>query len=259
MELTSSLTLEMLGQPFLLEKRIKLLYAIAEHGSISKAAKAVPMSYKSAWEAVDAMNNLSAEPIVERETGGKNGGGTTITAYGKRLLETYRMLKEEHTRFLERLSSLPQLETGELQTIGRLSMQISARNQIQGEIRSLERGKVNVKLDIVLKSGYVIHSVITKEAVENLGLEVRQRVTAIFKSSSVAVTEKSQENSSDNRMTGRVDHLIIGEEQAEVVVDIGSGDIVVAVVDVECINDLKLQEGSEVTVMIRSNDVMVGR
>jgi len=258
MELTSSLTLEMLGQPFLLEKRIKLLYAIAAHGSISKAAKAVPMSYKSAWEAVDAMNNLSVEPIVERETGGKNGGGTTITVYGKRLLETYRMLKEEHTRFLERLSSLPQLETGKLQTIGRLAMQISARSQIQGKIRSLSRGKVNVKLDIELKSGQIMHSVITKEAVENLVLEAGQRVTAIFKSSSVAMVEKNQE-SDHNRMVGKVDHLIVGEERAEVIVDIGLGDVVVAVVEVEHIKNLKLQVGSVVTVVIRANDVMVGR
>jgi molybdate transport system regulatory protein len=217
------------------------------------------MSYKSAWEAVDAMNNLSAEPIVERETGGKNGGGTTITVYGKRLLETYRVLKEEHTRFLERLSSLPQLETGELQTIGRLSMQISARNQIQGKILSLSRGKVNVKLDIELKSGQIMHSVITKEAVENLGLEVGQRVSAIFKSSSVSVTQKSQEHSADNSMRGRVNHLIVGEERAEVIVDIGLGDVVVAVVAVQHIKDLKLQEGSVVTVVIRENDVMVGR
>ena len=104
MELVSKLTLETLGKPFLLEKRIELLHAIEEHGSISKAAKAVPMSYKSAWEAVDMMNSLSPEPIVCRETGGKDGGGTTITEYGKKLLENYALLKEEHRRFLESLS-----------------------------------------------------------------------------------------------------------------------------------------------------------
>ena len=108
MELTSKLTLEMLGEPFLLEKRIELLHAIAENGSISKAAKAVPMSYKSAWEAVDVMNTLSPEPIVYRETGGKDGGGTTVTSYGKKLLENYAVLKREHTRFLERLDRINQ-------------------------------------------------------------------------------------------------------------------------------------------------------
>ena len=99
MEITSPLTFEISGEPFLLEKRIRLLHAIYEHGSISKAAKAVPMSYKSAWEAVDAMNALSPEPIVFRETGGKDGGGTTITEYGMQLLKNYALLKFRVNRF----------------------------------------------------------------------------------------------------------------------------------------------------------------
>jgi len=130
MELSSKLTLEMLGKPFLLEKRIELLHAIEAHGSISKAAKAVPMSYKSAWEAVDSMNALSPEPIVCRETGGKDGGGTTITEYGQQLLKNDAVLKEEHRRFLEKLSELTAIQSGAFKTIGRLAMQISARNQI---------------------------------------------------------------------------------------------------------------------------------
>jgi molybdate transport system regulatory protein len=173
MELSSKLTLEMLGEPFLLEKRIELLYAIEEHGSISKAAKAVPMSYKSAWEAVDAMNSLSPEPIVYRETGGKDGGGTTITAYGLTLLKNYAVLKEEHTRFLARLSELTDIQNGAFKTIGRLAMQLSARNQIQAEVLSVESENVNAKIQMKLKSGQVLVSVITKEAVENLHIEER--------------------------------------------------------------------------------------
>ena len=45
------------------------------------------MSYKSAWEAVEAMNNLSISPIVTRETGGAGGGGTTLTNYGENLFD----------------------------------------------------------------------------------------------------------------------------------------------------------------------------
>ncbi len=74
MEISSNLTLELFNQPFLLEKRIELLFAIQRMGSISKAAKEVPMSYKSAWEAVDSMNNLSHTPILIKETGGVGGG-----------------------------------------------------------------------------------------------------------------------------------------------------------------------------------------
>ena len=55
---------------FLGDTRIRLLEAIAKHGSISQAAKAVPLSYKAAWDAIDAMNNLAEHPLVTRVTGG---------------------------------------------------------------------------------------------------------------------------------------------------------------------------------------------
>ena len=53
MAISSNLTLELLNHPFLLENRIELLKAIKQTGSINKAAALVPMSYKSAWEAVE--------------------------------------------------------------------------------------------------------------------------------------------------------------------------------------------------------------
>ncbi|OXH85109.1 molybdenum-dependent transcriptional regulator, partial [Burkholderia multivorans] len=59
--------------------RIALLAAIGDTGSITRAAKAVGLSYKAAWDAIDTMNNLAGEPLVVRSTGGKGGGGTTLT------------------------------------------------------------------------------------------------------------------------------------------------------------------------------------
>ena len=53
--------------------RIELLERIREHGSIHAAAKAMKMSYKAAWDSVDAMNNLSETPLVEKVSGGKGG------------------------------------------------------------------------------------------------------------------------------------------------------------------------------------------
>ena len=47
------------------------------------------------------MNNLSINPIVQKETGGVGGGGTKLTPYGENLLNTYNVLKEEQIKFLE--------------------------------------------------------------------------------------------------------------------------------------------------------------
>lgn len=260
MELTSKLTLEMLGEPFLLEKRIALLHAIEEHGSILKAAKAVPMSYKSAWEAVDTMNNLSAQPIVKRETGGKDGGGTTITEYGRKLIQTYEILRAEHAHFLQRLSKVTDIQSGEFKTIGRLAMQISARNQIQVIVESIEFGAVNAQVGLRLKSGARLVSVITKQAVENLGLAIGEDATAIFKSSTVMLAlPGALQLSARNQISGNISHISVAGVNTEVVIEIGEEDVLVAVITTGALKELGLVEGSKVIAIVKSNDVMVGR
>ena len=99
-------------QNFLGKGRIELLEQIGRTGSISKAAKAMKMSYKAAWDAIDAMNNLSEQPLVKRSAGGKGGGGTHLTEYAEELIATYRVLNEEHQRFLNHLSLRIDEKTG---------------------------------------------------------------------------------------------------------------------------------------------------
>lgn len=258
LELSSALTFEMLGKPFLLEKRIVLLHAIKEHGSITKAAKVVPMSYKSAWEAVDMMNTLSPEPIVCRETGGKDGGGTTITAYGEILLKNYALLKEEHTRFLERLSTLTDIESGTFKTIGRLAMQLSARNQIQAEVLSIESHDVNAKIGLNLKGGQGLNVIITQEVVENLHLEVGETVTAIFKSSAV-VPYLGENESRGNLLEGTISKIEEDAKNIKVVIDIGAHDKVVSVISKKNVEGIGLSEGKTIEVQIKSHDIMLGK
>jgi len=69
---------------FLGADRIDLLEKIDELGSITKAAQAVGISYKTAWDQINTINNLAEKPLVERLTGGKGGGGTSLTAEGKK-------------------------------------------------------------------------------------------------------------------------------------------------------------------------------
>ena len=260
MEISSNLTLELFNQPFLLEKRISLLYAIKHTGSISKAAKEVPMSYKSAWEAVDAMNNLSHTPLVKKLTGGVGGGGTQLTEYGQNILNTYSLLKDEQIKFLERLSDLTDIDTGTLKTIGRLNMQISARNQIQAQIESIILGRVNAKISLHLKSGHSLMCVITKEAVESLGFRQGDSATAIFKSNSVTLGVGEQVPTREiNTFFGKVVHITRGETNSEVVVDIGHQDVIVSVISTETLDALKREEGSDIHALVKPSDVMLGR
>lgn len=71
-----------------------LLEAIEREGSISAAGRALGMSYRRCWMLVDAMNHCWAAPLVETNTGGKQGGGAHVTEAGKRVLSLYRSLQK---------------------------------------------------------------------------------------------------------------------------------------------------------------------
>ena len=72
-----------------------MLEQIAERGSITQAAKALKISYKTAWDAVDALNNLAPARVVETATGGRGGGGARLTDEGRRLIDAYHTIAAE--------------------------------------------------------------------------------------------------------------------------------------------------------------------
>lgn len=84
--------------------RVELLRQIDVTGSISKAAKAMKMSYKAAWDAVDAMNNALGASVVESAAGGAKGGGSQVTEAGKRLISEFEAMETRHREWLEHIS-----------------------------------------------------------------------------------------------------------------------------------------------------------
>lgn len=87
---------------FLGEGRISLLKNIQKHGSISKAARSMKMSYKKAWELTDAINKEADQKVVELVTGGIGGGGARLTDYGLRVIENFEDLNKRCLDFLEK-------------------------------------------------------------------------------------------------------------------------------------------------------------
>ena len=82
--------------------RVVLLERIAEHGSITKAARSMEMSYRHAWDLVDSMNRQTKTPFVELATGGKGGGGAQVTEAGKKAIKVFRQFHKDLQTFLER-------------------------------------------------------------------------------------------------------------------------------------------------------------
>jgi len=87
--------------------KIRLLEAIRDTGSITKAGIAVGMSYRRAWLLVDDMNSCFREPVVAAQAGGSHGGGAALTPFGRNLIDQYRAIEAEaHSATASRLREL---------------------------------------------------------------------------------------------------------------------------------------------------------
>src|SRR5882724_5813610 len=134
-------------------ERMALLQAVAEQGSITQAARAVSMSYKAAWDAIDAMNTLAGAPLVERVTGGKGGGATRLTPRGARMVERYAQVDAAHQRFLALLDGSSIDLDKDFSLLQVLNMKTSARNQFVGTVTGVRSGAVNDEVELTLPGG----------------------------------------------------------------------------------------------------------
>jgi molybdate transport system regulatory protein len=249
---------------YLGDTRVRLLEAIAEHGSISQAAKQVPLSYKAAWDAVDAMNNLAEQPLVERSTGGKAGGGTRLTEHGRRVVALYRAMQAESQRGLDRATALlgQQLPEGDAASfqrlLRRLALRSSARNQFAGSVSALRAGPVDVEVVIRLDDRLELAAVVTQESAELLGLAVGREVVAMVKASSVMlVVDEALRISARNRFWGTVSRIVDGPVNAEVTLELGQGRSAVAVVTAESVRTMGLAEGVRAGAVFKVSSVIL--
>ncbi|MBB5443234.1 MULTISPECIES: TOBE domain-containing protein [unclassified Paraburkholderia] len=246
--------------------RIALLAAIGETGSITSAAKAVGISYKGAWDAIDTMNNLAGEPLVVRLTGGKGGGGTTLTPRAVKLIETFRAVEREHRRFLERAgAAIGEGFATDWDLIGRIGVKTSARNQFYGTVSAIERGTVNDEVSLALPGGHTIVAVLTHESTEALGLAVGVAAFALIKASWVVLLVPGDGDrgaplnlSARNQLRGTVHSVKRGAVNAEVSLGLEGGAVVTAVVTNGSVDMLGLQEGASAVAVFKASSVILG-
>jgi len=90
--------------PFLGKGRVQLLERIEQLGSIAQAAKSMDMSYRKAWGLIKEMNAIAQEPLVEKQSGGKSGGGAIVTDAGKATIRKYQQLMQSLDAHLTQLT-----------------------------------------------------------------------------------------------------------------------------------------------------------
>ena len=157
-----------------------LLKGISETGSLTKAAKVVGLSYRSAWDRVEKMQDNVGRRLVESKTGGKTGGGASLTDEGRLLLREFRKTRKLLFNVLE--------DKEAWEDVG---YKLSARNRLRAKVVEVRIGAVTSQVRMRLVSTNLMTSVITNEAVEDLALKEGDEVEAIVKSTDVLVAKRT--------------------------------------------------------------------
>jgi len=248
------------SQKFLGADRIELLVRIEELGSITKAAKAVGISYKTAWDQVNLINNLAEKPLVRRLTGGKGGGGTRLTEEGKRVINQFQVFQAEHRKFLDNIRENLGDARDLYKFLRRIAMKVSARNVFAGTVASIAKGAVNAEVSLALKGGATIIAVVTNGAIDSLELEVGKDAYAIVKASSVIIGTDLHDAkvSARNMFCGTVIKIIEGPVNTEVDVEVGDGIVASAVITRDSGKRLELKTGGHACVLFKASSVILG-
>lgn len=252
------LTLRLSQKLFADPRRITLLKQIEQTGSISQGAKNAGISYKSAWDAINEMNTLSEQTLVDRATGGKGGGGAILTRYGQRLIQLYDLLAQIQQKAFDVLSDDDALPLDSLLgAISRFSLQTSARNQWFGTVTARDNDQVQQHVDILLADGTTrLKVAITAQSGKRLGLDEGKEVLVLLKAPWVSITlDPEAAKQADNQLQGVINHIDRGDEQCEVLMTLPDGQTLCATVPLAESRDL--EEGAEATAYFNADRVII--
>lgn len=240
--------------------RIRLLEAIGQQHSITAGAKAVGMSYRGAWEAVQALNALFGRPMLQAQVGGREGGVATVTPAGQALILAFRRIEEELAHVVGQLQQHLADETEPLDRLAwRLGMKTSARNQLAGIVESVTPGAVNSEVVIKVDEALRVVAIVTRDSAEELGLVPGRPAMALIKSTFVilAAGDTPLRSSARNCFGGRVVEHRAGAVSDEVVMEIEGGARITATVTHESGDELGFEVGSAAQALIKASHVIL--
>ena len=163
------------------DKRIEILRRVDAAGSISQAARAAGVSYKAAWQALDALSNMAGAVLVERTVGGSGGGGAHLTQAGRQLLRA----AGEFAQAREQVAAQWAGTGGSAPPWAALALRTSMRNQLPCVVQAV-RGSGAVRLvELSLPGGATLAARITRESAQLLALYPGQPVLALCKATGV--------------------------------------------------------------------------
>ncbi|CAQ85035.1 transcriptional regulator mode [Photorhabdus asymbiotica] len=253
------LTLKLQQRLFADPRRILLLKQIKITGSISQGAKLAGISYKSAWDAINEMNQLADEILVDRATGGKGGGGANLTIYGERLLQLYDLLAQIQQKAFDVLKDDKLPLDSLLAAISRFSLQTSARNQFFGTITDRNHNQVQQHIRILLADGQTsLNAALTEQSANHLSLVKGKEVLVLIKAPWVKLTkEQFPVSHFDNALTGQISQIETGEESTEVIVVLDGGETLCSTLSNQEADNLKLHPKDKITALFNADQIII--
>jgi molybdate transport system regulatory protein len=256
MEAELSLHIRLQQKLFADPRRIELLKRVQQTGSISQGAKLAGISYKSAWDAINEMNQMADETLVERATGGKGGGGATLTRYGERLIQLFQLMEQIQQKAFDALQQDTLPLDSLLAAIARFSLQTSARNQLFGTVVSNDAQQVVQHLLIQLADGVTqLNVALTQRSADRLQLAAGKEVLVLIKAPWIRISRDAAED--DNQLAATVSAIEPGEQMSEVLMKLVSGETLCATLSNDQLQQLRLQPGDAVIASFNAEHAIV--
>ena len=231
-----------------------LLRAIADTGSLNKGARAAGYSYKGAWLLLETAHNLAHAQLVATTR-----AGSTLTPAAHELLAAWHVLAERHAAFLHEqeawLLARPQLA----QTLRRLSMKTSARNQFAGTVTSLQKGPATTLVSLRIGGDHELVAAIASASATRLKLKRGSEAIALIKASEVVLVTDfaGYVLSARNQLAGTVARIEKGAVSSIVVLTLPGGSHVTASVTNDAVSALGLAVGQPATAAFKAYAVML--
>jgi len=209
------------------EGRIKLLELISETGSIKKAAEQMKMSYKAAWDAINLMNKTYDQPLIERQVGGKGGGGSRLTDAGRELVKSYRLYSILNANFMKELMNT---------------------NRIRGIIREVTPDFVIAESE----AGDRIYSISTEKLNEN------DKITILIRPSDIILIDSDKfDTSAKNIFRCSVESIKESDKISQISLKTDAGTIFKAQITTSSREKLKISEGRSIFILFKTSQAIV--
>jgi molybdate transport system regulatory protein len=243
------------GEAWATPRRMALLAAVAQHGSLTRAAAAAGFSYKGAWDAISALQRGAGESLLLRVIGGRGGGSSVLTARGEALLARYALMSDLQNGFMSHLDKAAE----PLEMLRSLRLATSAQNQFYGLVERIDEGAVHTEVALRLDEGALVYAMLARDSARELKLELGMACFALVQSQSLLLLRGDAALSARNQLAARVEQIERGAVNAQVRLGlIGSASRMTATLSMAALVAMKLRTGARLSVAFEGSAVILG-